>query len=134
MTTISPHVCAVVTFGGDIVHFDTPEQMPIRIDQIKRVGSYIGAYHTKSLEQAQSTVFLEPGDGGRSPMSVLALYLRESPLVIQYSMAAARLAGMKSLHVAKAEKSETTPVAPVSHAAPVQARRPMAVASGRGGF
>lgn len=133
MTTINPHVCAILTYGGDIVHFDTPEQMPLRIDQIKRRGKYIGAYHTDSLKQAQSTIFLEPVDEGRSPMSPIAIYVSESLLVLEYSIAAARLAGM-TVEKAKLSLVEKPPVAPVAHAAHMQPRRQMATASSRGGF
>ena len=132
MTTINLHPSAAITFGGETVHFGGQETLDLQVSQIRRVGPYIGAYHTESLKQARSTVFLDPSDGARSPMSVMALHLLESPLVIQYGMAAARLASMKSIASAKSDKAAEYPVAHAKTA--VQARRPLATASGRGGF
>lgn len=139
MATIEIDVCAGLEASGHTVHYVEPEAMPLPVKDIRRVGPYVGAYHTTSLQQAQSTIFLD--NDGTSPLNVIAVHVVQSPMIVRQRMMSARAvtpapvvkdpAMLATVTIAKAKASSAMAPAP----APVyRPRVPTTSGQGSGGF
>jgi len=139
MATIEIDVCAGLEASGHTVHYVNPEAMPLQVKDVRRIGPYIGAYHTRSLQQAQSTIFLD--NDGTSPLNVIAVHVTQSPMIVRQRMMSARAvspkpaaqpvmapAVMATVAIAKAKAAAAMP-APV-----LKPRVPTTTGQGSGGF
>lgn len=135
MATFEVDVCAGLEASGHTVHYDTPEAMPLQSKDVRRVGPYIGAYHTPSLQQAQATIFLD--NDGASPLNVIAVHVRQSPMIVRQRMMSARVGQPRPVAapeaanaaIAKAKASAAMAPAPV-----LKPRLPIISGAGNGGF
>ncbi len=136
MATFEVDVCAGLEASGHTVHYTSPEAMPLQSKDVRRVGPYVGAYHTASLQQAQATIFLD--NDGTSPLNVIAVHVRQSPMIVRQRMMSARVGQpqhapvpvQETAAVAKAKVS-----AAMAAPAPVlKPRRPVTSGAGTGGF
>lgn len=132
MATFEVDVCAGLEASGSTVHYVKPEALPLQVKAVRRVGMYIGSYHTESLQQAQSTIFLD--NDGSSPFNVIAVHVVQSPMAVRQRMMAARKAfahdeSAKAIAKAQAGSRNALNPAPV-----LKPRIPTTSGSGAGGF
>lgn len=116
--SVAVTACAVVTFTGNTTHHNQPMVHKINPDDIAHRGPFLGARHTGSLGQANSTVFFKPN--AATALGVLAMHVVESPMVLnQRILAAKALAANDPVMAAKAAVTAAAPAAASPQPAPV---------------